>query len=244
MGGGEPRPRVLCAAPAYDEGERILRVVREAPRDWVDEVLVVDDGSTDGTARFARDAGATVIEHGRNRGVGAAIRTAIEYGKANGFGIIVITSGGGKTPGRQIPLLVGPVLEGEADFVQGSRYLEGGRLEGAPWHRRLGTWGYSMLFSLFLGRRVTDASSGFRAFRLSITDDPRFRLDQPWLDSYELEPYLLFQAIRAGVRYREAPVSIIYPPRADGLPYTKMRPFTGWWRIFRPVVFLRLGWKR
>lgn len=241
---GDGRPRVLCAAPAYNEGERIVKVVREAPRDWVDEVLVVDDGSSDATARLAREAGATVIEHGRNRGVGAAIRTAIEYGQRQGFEIIVITSGGGKTPGHQIPSLVQPVLDGEADFVQGSRYAEGGRLEGAPWHRRLGTWGYSALFSLFLGRRVTDASSGFRAFRLSITGDPRFRLDQPWLDTYELEPYLLFQAIRGRFRYREVPVSIIYPPRADGLPYTKMRPFTGWWKIFRPVVFLRLGLKQ
>jgi dolichol-phosphate mannosyltransferase len=244
MGDSAPRRRVLCAAPAFNEGERIARVVREAPRDWVDEVLVVDDGSTDGTAGFAREAGAVVIGHGRNRGVGAAIRTAIGHARENGFAVIVITSGGGKTPGRQIPSLVKPILDGEADFVQGSRYLAGGRLEGAPWHRRLGTWGYSLLFSLFLGRRVTDASSGFRAFRLSILDGPRFRLDQPWLDSYELEPYLLFQAVRSGVRYREAPVSIIYPPKADGLPYTKMRPFTGWWRIFRPVVYLRLGLKR
>jgi dolichol-phosphate mannosyltransferase len=244
MGGTASRGRVLCAAPAFNEGERIVKVVQEVPREWADTVLVVDDGSTDGTAQFAREAGATVITHERNQGVGAAIRTAIQFGKANGYAIIVITSGGGKTPGRQIPLLVQPVVDGAADFVQGSRYLEGGRLEGAPWHRRLGTWGYSALFSLFLGRRVTDASSGFRAFRLSITDDPRFRLDQPWLDTYELEPYLLFQAIRTGVRYREAPVSIIYPPKADGLPYTKMRPFTGWWKIFRPVVFLRLGLKR
>jgi dolichol-phosphate mannosyltransferase len=244
VGEAPERPRVLCAAPAYNEGERIARVVREVPREWVDAVVVVDDGSTDGTAAYARGAGATVLEHGRNRGVGAAIRTAIGYGRSNGFDIVVITSGGGKTPGEQIPSLVQPILDGGADFVQGSRYLEGGRLEGAPWHRRLGTWGYSALFSLFLGRRVTDASSGFRAFRLDLLDAPRFRLDQAWLDSYELEPYLLFQAVRAGVRYREAPVRIVYPRKADGLPYTKMRPFSGWWRIFRPVVFLRLGLKR
>ena len=233
------KPKVLCVAPAWNEGERIRRTVAAVPRDVVDTVVVVDDGSSDETPRFAEEAGAVVIRHQRNRGVGAAIRSGIDYGRANGFDIVVVISGGGKTPPHQIPQLLGPILRGEAELVQGSRYTAGGETRHMPMRRVLGTRAYTQLFSLFVRRRVTDASSGFRTFRLSLFDDERIDLWQPWLDRYELEPYLLFQSLRLGHAVLEVPVAIEYP--TDNLAYTKMRAITDWWRIFRPVVMLGLG---
>jgi len=242
---GSGRPlRVLCVAPAWNEGSRIARVVERVPRDLVDVVLVADDGSTDDTGAQARAAGAVVVRHDQNRGVGAAIRTGIDYGRARGFDVVVIASGGGKSPPEQIPRLLAPILEGRADFVQGSRYLEGGEFLHMPWSRRWGTRAYTLLFSLLCARRVTDASSGIRAFRLSIFEDPRLNPWQPWLDRYELEPYLLFMALRCGVRVVEVPIRIEYPPATDALPYTKMRAISGWWSIFRPVLLLALGLRR
>src|SRR5215475_6551429 len=184
----EPRthPRVLCVAPAWNEGERIARVVEAVPSDCVDAMVVVDDGSTDRTAEYAEGAGAVVIRQGNNRGVGAAIRAGLEYARSNGFDVAVIVSGGGKTPPAQIPRLLDPILHGEADLVQGSRYLEGGEYLRMPLRRRIGTRGYTFLFSLFCLRRVTDASSGFRAIRLSLLNDSRIKLRQEWLDRYEL----------------------------------------------------------
>ena len=73
-----------------------------------------------------------------------------------------------------------------------------------------------------------------------LLDDPRIRLDQPWLDRYELEPYLLFQAVRSGYRVREVPVTVRYHARGT----TKMRLMRDGWRILRPIVYLRLGLKR
>jgi dolichol-phosphate mannosyltransferase len=231
-------------APAWNEGARIGRVVARVPRKAVDTVLVVDDGSTDDTGDHARAAGAVVVRHEGNRGVGAAIRTGVDHARAHGFDVVVVVSGGGKSPPEQIPRLLAPIAQGRADFVQGSRYLEGGEFLRMPWSRRWGTRAYTVLFSLFARRRVTDASSGIRAFRLSILDDRRLDLWQPWLDRYELEPYLLFMALRAGVRLVEVPITIEYPQRTDALPYTKMRAITGWWSIFRPVLLLALGLKR
>lgn len=228
--------------PAWNEQTRIAAVVRAVPPDHVDAVVVVDDGSTDATAAAAREAGAHVIEHGRNRGVGAAIRCGIDWARQNGFDVVVVASGGGKTPPEQIPTLLEPIFDGRADLVQGSRYLSGGRTERMPMSRKLGTRGYTELFSLFCGHRVTDASSGFRAFRTRIFDDGRINLWQSWLDHYELEPYMLFQALATGVRVLEVPVTIAYP--ADKLGYTKMRAVIDWWVIFRPVVFLRTGLRR
>ncbi len=238
------QPRVLCIAPAWNEGVRITRVVEAVPRDAVEATVVVDDGSTDDTAARAEAAGAVVIRSGKNSGVGAAIRSGIDYALAHGYDIAVVVSGGGKTPPEQIPRLLEPILRGDADFAQGSRYTDGGEWIRMPLKRRLGTRGYTFLFSLFCGRRVTDASSGFRAIKLSLFDDKRINLWQEWLDRYELEPYLLFKALRLRHRVIEVPVRIEYPPETDKLAYTKMRALTDWWKIFRPILFLALGIKR
>ena len=97
------QPRVLCVAPAWNEGERIARVVRAVP-DSVETTVVVDDGSTDDTADHAERAGATVVRSGGNRGVGAAIRSGIDHAIEHGYDIVVIVLGGGKTPPEQIPV--------------------------------------------------------------------------------------------------------------------------------------------
>ena len=238
-----PQPRVLCVAPAWNEGERIARVVEAVPHDVVEATVVVDDGSSDATGDYAERAGARVIRQGKNCGVGAAIRAGIDYARAEGYTIVVIVSGGGKTPPEQIPRLVEPILRGEAELVQGSRYLDGGEYLRMPLRRKIGTRGYTFLFSLFCGKRVTDASSGFRAIKLSLFDDSRINLWQDWLDRYELEPYLLFKALRLRHKVIEAPVTIEYP-KTDGIAYTKMRAITDWWKIFRPILFLGLGIKK
>jgi dolichol-phosphate mannosyltransferase len=235
--------RVVCVAPAWNEENRIGPVVEAVPRDVVEEVVVVDDGSTDQTGERAHAAGATVLQ-GAHRGVGAAIRLGIDYAIDRGYDVVVIVSGAGKTPPAQIPQLLGPVLAGDAEFAQGSRYTDGGKFLRMTLSRRIGTRGYTFLFSLLVGRRVTDASSGFRAIRLALFADKRINLWQPWLNGYELEPYLLFQALRLRHRVVEVPVTIEYPDVIRGQAYTKMRAWSDWYRIFRPVLYLALGLKR
>ena len=187
--------KVLVVAPVWNEEERIGEVIEGIPRESVDEILVIDDGSTDDSVITAREKGAQIIAHETNKGVGAAIRSGIHYGQKNNFDIIVIMSGGGKTPGEQIPRLIAPMVEDNYVFVQGSRYLQGGKRENLPLTRRVGTKGYSSLFTWCAGKKVTDGSSGFRAFRTSIFKDSRINIEQPWLDHYELEPYLYYKII-------------------------------------------------
>ncbi len=241
---GTGKPRVLCVAPAWNEGQRIARVVETIPRESVELTVVVDDGSTDDTAQQARAAGALVIRNEKNSGVGAAIRHGIDYAIKHGYDIVVVISGAGKTPAERIPVLLKPIIEGNAEIVQGSRYIQGGLFSGAPLHRRIGTRAYTFLFSIFAGRFITDASSGFRAIRLSIFEDKRINLWQSWLDRYELEPYLLFKAVTHGHNVVEAPIAIEYPPKTDQRGYTHMRVLIDWWKIFRPILFLALRLKR
>ena len=233
--------RVAAIVPAYNEAGKIGDVVRKVPRRHAACVIVVDDCSSDGTAEEARATGAErVVRHPVNRGVGAGIRTGLMTAKREGFEFAAILSGDDQHEPHELPRLLGPLFEGRADLVQGSRWLPGGATPGIPADRRLLTRLYPWLFRLVSGYPSTDGTNGFRAFRLAILDDPRIRLDQDWLDRYELEPYLLFQAVRCGYRVREAPVTVRYHDRGT----TKMRPIRDGWRILRPLVFLRLGWRR
>jgi dolichol-phosphate mannosyltransferase len=121
--------------------------------------------------------------------------------------------------------------------------LPGGGYGNTPLYRIFATGVvHPTLLSLALRRRLTDTTNGFRAIRVSLLGDPRINWRQEWLNKYELEPYVLFKTIKLGYRYREAPVTKVYPPHHLG--YTKMKPFTGWWSIMRPVFYLWFGVKR
>jgi dolichol-phosphate mannosyltransferase len=210
------------------------------PDEAVDRVLVVDDGSTDRTASDARRLGADVVSHERRQGVGAALRTGYLAALDDGFGLVVTMGGDDQDDPREIELLLAPLRRGEADFVQASRRLPG-HVVPMPLFRRVTTAVYSWIFRLATGSSVTDATNGFRAFRADLLRDPRIEIRQPWLDTYELEPYLLYKAVRLGYRVVEVKASKSYDRHAG---YTKMIPGRDWWRILRPILFLRLGLRR
>jgi glycosyltransferase involved in cell wall biosynthesis len=235
--GIDPR-RVAAVVPAYNETGKIGDVVRKVSRLDAACVIVVDDCSRDATADEARAAGAErVIRHEVNRGVGAAIRTGLMAAKEEGFAFAAILSGDDQHEPDELPRVLAPLFEDRADLVQGSRWLPGGATPGIPPDRRWLTRLYPLLFRIASGYPSTDGTNGFRAFRLSMLDDPRIRLDQDWLDRYELEPYLLYQAVRCGYRVREVPVTVRYHGRGT----TKMSLLSDSWRLLRPLVFLRLG---
>lgn len=235
--------KFVVIAPCYNEEQKIGEVVRRVLETGLaDEMLVVDDGSTDGSVRAAERAGARVIRMGRVLGVGAALRTGFDYA-ASRFDAIVVIAGNNKDEPREIPRLLEPLVQNTADFVQGSRFLKGGGYGGEmPFYRKLATRLHPFLFSVATGTSVTESTNGFRAFKTELLNDPRIALHQAWLDQYELEPYLYYKTIALGYRTAEAPVTKIYPPKKIG--YTKMKPITGWWSILRPLLLLRLGLRR
>ena len=162
-----PAPRrALAIITALDEEAVITGVIEGLP-DAVEgvplDVLVVDDGCRDGTAERARAAGARVVCHERNRGLGAALRTGLEHARDEGYDAALYLDGDGGYDPSHAARVLAPVLRGRAEYVLGSRFL--GAREGMSWHRSLANRASSALMGVLLGGRVlTDAQTGYRAF--------------------------------------------------------------------------------
>jgi len=231
---------VIALIPAFNEEGKIGRVVDRCKSGVADEILVIDDCSTDATACIARAHGANVRSTPFRGGVGTALREGFLYAREKDFDVAIILAGNNKDEPQEIPSLLDPICEGEQDIVVGSRYLPGAVCGGdMPHYRRLATRLHPWLMSRFVGKELTESTNGFRAVRLAMLDDPRINLNQRWLDGYGLEVYLLWKSIQLGYRHCEVPCTKIYPPRSQG--YTKMRPVTGWWNILRPIFMLGTG---
>lgn len=237
-------PIVAVVIPALDEAGKIGRVLDKlaAMNDRRFEAIVVDDGSTDRTGDEAREHGAAVvIRHEQRMGVGAAIRDGWLEGIRRERPYLALLSGDDQHEPAELAPALDRLLAGRADYAQGSRWMRGGRVDGPSGGRALGTRIYAAAFSLLVLRWVTDATNGFRVFRSEILRHPSVNVQQAWLDSYDLEPYVLYKAIRTGYRVIEVPCTVRYHAREG---YTKMRGIRDWWRLFRPALLLRTGVRR
>lgn len=192
--------RIVAVIPAFNEEVAIGSVVL-LTGEHVDEVIVVDDGSADRTAHVAEMAGARVIRHHRNLGKGAALKTGFEAADAD---VIVTLDADAQHNPAEIPKLVEPILRGEADVVNGSRYLHG-RDENTPRYRRVGQKILDRATNISTGLEITDTQSGFRAF--SSASIPHFRFRDP---GFVVESEMLADAAEAGLRIVEVEVGVRY----------------------------------
>lgn len=195
-------PRVLVMIPAYNEAPNIAQVIASVFRavTCVD-VLVIDDGSSDGTAEIAREAGASVVSHPFNMGYGVACQTGFKYARRHDYDYVVQMDGDGQHEARSIPDLLAAVQDPDTDIVLGSRWLGLAEYNG-PLLRKFGKFFFGFLASLLTGQRVTDPTTGFQALTRQVVDfycTRVYPVDFPDAD-------VIIMLDRAGFRVREAPV--------------------------------------
>jgi glycosyltransferase involved in cell wall biosynthesis len=195
--------RVVAVVPAYCEAGAIGRVIGEIRAfDPAVDVVVVDDASKDETADIAEGLGATVLRMPFNVGIGGAVQAGFRFALAEGYDVAVRLDGDGQHDASELGRLLAPLERGEADFVVGSRFVEGGTYR-PPLARRLGIRLFARLVSLLSRQRVTDTTSGFLALdRVGIE---LFAAEYPH-DYPEVEATLV--ALRSGLRLAQVQVEM------------------------------------
>jgi dolichol-phosphate mannosyltransferase len=205
---GFDKLKIIVIAPAFNEEGKIGLVVEGAmkhqPSLFDIMLVVVDDKTTDNSANEAEERGAVVLRNAGD-GVGAVLKTGLKYALNKGMDICVLIAGDAQDDPAEIPKILYPIINEGYDFTQGTRYLNGRRTVNMPFSRAVLTKVYTLGFRLVTGFHVTDASNGFRAFRLSILKN--INLWQKCLDKYGLENYFYSQVIKRGYKIKEVEVT-------------------------------------
>jgi len=209
-GQAQHKQEIVAAIPCLNE-ERFIGSVVIKTRKYVDRVIVIDDGSTDATAEVAEAAGALVIRHKKNQGKGVAIRSAFEWAKEAGCTALVLLDGDGQHEPADIPTLLRPVLEGEADMVVGSRFLA--MSSNIPRYRRIGQHLLTLVTNLGSRVKLTDSQSGFRAFSCKAINDMSFAEG-----GLSVESEMQFSVSQSGLKVAEVPIEVSYVDKEKRSP--------------------------
>jgi glycosyltransferase involved in cell wall biosynthesis len=214
---------VCVLLPAFNEAAGIASLIARIKAVTIEGValspLVVDDGSRDETAALARAAGAEVLSHPKNRGVGAAFRTGRDWAWNQGVEFIVHMDSDGQLLPEELPRLIAPVIRGEADLASGSRFLAESKATHLERKKALALSAVARGVGLLTGTRLTDLSCGFRCMNRKV-----LQAVSPSYD-YDYIQETLIQALAARARIVEVPVTALYPEdgKATGMSRRTLR---------------------
>ena len=222
---------VLLFLPAFNEEDAVADCINRVPDTVCGlnvDCLIIDDGSTDGTAIEARQAGAEVISLETNQGLGAAVRVGLSEGVKRKSSAVIFADADGEYPPEELENLVNPIIQGKADYVVGSRFL--GDIEFMRPHRRFGNHVLTKILSLIARRKITDGQSGYRAF------SPRAAASAEVIHDFNYAQIITLDLLAKGYIYLEVPIS--YHFRTTGESFIKLFPYL---RKVVPAVYKELN---
>jgi glycosyltransferase involved in cell wall biosynthesis len=207
------KPKIVVVMPAYNAGRTLRMTYEELPKDTVNLVILVDDGSTDATLDVARQLGLEIFVHNRNYGYGANQKTCYTEALRAEADIVVMVHPDYQYDPRLVPQIIAPILAGEADVVLGSR-IKGGsaRQGGMPWWKYLANRMLTMLENRVFGLRLSEYHTGYRAFSREVLETVNFAANA---DGFVFDQEIVAQAVAARFRIAEISVPTRYFPEAS-----------------------------
>ncbi len=216
---GQPsnRPKIIVVMPAYNAAKTLKITYEAIPHTVVDQIILVDDGSTDKTLEIARQLALTVFVHTRNYGYGANQKTCYAEALKEGADIVVMLHPDYQYDPTLLPEIVAPIKAGQADIVLGSRFLAGNALQqGMPWWKYLGNRFLTQLENWTLGLRLAEYHTGYRAYSRQALEQIPFSFNS---DAFVFDQEMLVQAAHLGFRIKEIPVPTKYFPAASSASF-------------------------
>jgi glycosyltransferase involved in cell wall biosynthesis len=211
--------RVVVVMPAYNAERTLERTVREVPRDVVDEIVLVDDRSQDGTAALARGLGLHTIEHDRNLGYGGNQKTCYAAALGLGADIVIMVHPDYQYTPRLLTAMASLIAEGVYDCVLGSRIIGGGALKGGmPLYKYVANRALTLVQNLLLAHKLSEYHTGYRAFRRQILE--QLPLDHN-SDDFAFDNEMLAQIIYAGYAIGEISCPTRYFPEASSINFAR-----------------------
>jgi glycosyltransferase involved in cell wall biosynthesis len=211
------QPKVFVVMPAYNAVKTIERTYADIPREWVQEVIVVDDASRDQTAAVASRLGVQVIVHRQNYGYGANQKTCYSEALRQGADIVVMVHADHQYDPTRIPQILAPIIEQKADMMLGSRISDGQALRGGmPLWKFIANRCLTTLENLILGQKLSDLHTGFRAYSRGFLEQV------PWFmnsDDFVFDTEMIVQGVACGFKLAETPVPARYFDEASSVNF-------------------------
>ena len=214
-----PKPKIVVVMPAFNAAKTLHMTYAELPHDVVDLVIVVDDGSSDETAKIARELGLELFVHNRNYGYGANQKTCYREALKAGADVIVMVHPDYQYDPTLLPEVIGPIERGEADVVLGSRLLGGRPMQqGMPWWKYVSNRFLTALENRVFGLRLAEYHTGYRAYRKEALDAVNVEMNS---DNFIFDQEIMAQFVEVKMRIAEVPVPTRYFPAASSASFVQ-----------------------
>jgi glycosyltransferase involved in cell wall biosynthesis len=211
------KPKVVVVMPAYNAAKTLHMTYADLPREVVDLVILVDDGSSDETARIARELGLELFVHDRNYGYGANQKTCYREALRAGADIIVMVHPDYQYDPRLLPQIIAPIQEGRADAVLGSRLMgEHPMKQGMPWWKYISNRFLTVLENAVFRLRLSEYHTGYRAFRRDVLESVNLQMNS---DKFIFDQEIIAQIVNLGLRITEVPVPTRYFAQASSASF-------------------------